>query len=78
MHKNLKNKDQTFDWESKFIEGITGCIKFPVTIHEITELEPVGEIKERVEYTPPKKKLNQVRIVEIKNKKTKKNKGNLF
>jgi hypothetical protein len=78
MHKNSKNKDQTFAWESEFIEGITGCIKFPVTIHEISDLESVVEIKEKVDYTPPRKKLNEVRVVEVGKTKVKKSKGNLF
>lgn len=78
MRSDIKNVDQTSFWEDQFTEGITGCIKFPVTIHEISELDSVVEIKERVEYTQPKKKLNEVRVVEVGKQKTKKSKGKLF
>jgi hypothetical protein len=78
MLSDFENLDKTSYWEEQFTEGITGCIKFPVTIHEISELDSVVEIQEMVEYTQPKKKLNEVRIVEVGKQKVKKSKGKLF
>jgi hypothetical protein len=78
MPKKTSDIDQTTLWESEFVEGITGSIKFPVSLHEVSDLLNVSEIEEVVEYKPPKKKLNEVKIVEVGKQKSKKNKNTLF
>jgi hypothetical protein len=72
------NIDPTLLWEGEFIEGLTGSIKFPVSLHDVKDLTSVENIEEMVEYEQPRKKLNQVKIVEVGKKKIKKEKGGLF
>lgn len=75
----MKKEDLTENWESSFIEGLTGSIKFPVTFHDTQQLNDLSELQEKVSYKQPKKKLNTFEVVKIgKAQKNKNGKNNLF
>ena len=71
--------DETESWENSFEKENDGKLKFPISIHEVSVLENLGEINESVIYVPPKLKPTRTTTVDIsKNKNKKTTKGKLF
>ena len=48
--------DETESWENSFEKENDGKLKFPISIHEVSVLENLGEISESVTYVAPKLK----------------------
>ena len=71
--------DETESWENSFQKENDGKLKFPISIHEVLELNSLGEIKEIATYDPPKMKQTRSTTIDIsKNKNKKSTKGKLF
>lgn len=71
--------DETESWETSFEKENDGKLKFPISIHEVSVLENLGEISESVTYVAPKLKPTRTTTVDIsKNKNNKPSKGKLF
>ena len=71
--------DETESWENSFEKENDGKLKFPISIHEVSVLENLGEISESVTYVAPKLKPTRTTTVDIsKSKKNKPSKGKLF
>jgi len=71
--------DETESWENSFEKENDGKLKFPISIHEVSVLENLGEISESVTYVAPKLKPTRTTKVDIsKNKNNKPSKGKLF
>ena len=71
--------DETESWENSFEKENDGKLKFPISIHEVSVLENLGEISESVTYVAPKLKPTRTTTVDIgKNKNNKPSKGKLF
>jgi len=71
--------DETESWENSFAKENDGKLKFPISIHDISNLENLVQIDEMVSYEPPKLKQTKSTIVDISKSKNKKpQKGKLF
>lgn len=71
--------DETESWENSFEKENDGKLKFPISIHLVSDLENLDQLEESVTYLPPKLKPTKITTVDLnKNKNTKPQKGKLF
>lgn len=71
--------DETESWENSFEKENDGKLKFPISIHLVSDLENLDQLEESVTYLPPKLKPTKTTTVDLnKNKNKKPQKGKLF